>query len=83
MLAAVSSIPQRAERFGAIAQEVGADIFVVQSTVSTVRHISSEYKTLDIAACDRDLALSANQTPNPPTTVTIVATPAPHDDIHQ
>ena len=54
VLCAVSSIPQRAERFGAIAQEVGADIFVVQSTVSTVRHISNEYKTLDIAAfCKR------------------------------
>jgi IMP dehydrogenase len=47
---AVSSIPQRAERFGAIAQEAGADIFVVQSTVSTVRHISSQYKSLDLAA---------------------------------
>ena len=48
VLAAVSSIPQRAERFGALAQEAGADIFVVQSTVSTVRHISSEYKSLDL-----------------------------------
>jgi len=47
--AVVSSIPQRAERFGRIAQEAGADIFVVQSTVSTVRHVSSEYKTLDLA----------------------------------
>ena len=46
---AVSSIPQKAERYGAIAQEAGVDIFVVQSTVSTVRHISTEYKTLDIA----------------------------------
>src|SRR3954452_7504559 len=35
-IAAVSSIPQKAERFGAIAQEAGADVFVVQSTVSTV-----------------------------------------------
>ena len=50
VLCAVSSIPQRAEHCGAIAQEAGADIFVVQSTVSTVRHIASEYKTLDIAA---------------------------------
>ena len=50
VLAAVSSIPQRAERFGAIAQEAGADVYVVQSTVSTVRHISSEYKSLDLAA---------------------------------
>lgn len=47
--AAVSSIPQRADRFGAIAQEAGADIFVVQSTVSTVRHLSSEYKSLELA----------------------------------
>jgi IMP dehydrogenase len=54
VLAAVSSIPQRAEHFGAIAQEAGADIFVVQSTVSTVRHLSSEYKTLDLAGfCKR------------------------------
>ena len=50
VLCAVSAIPQKAERYGAIAQAAGADIFVVQSTVSTVKHISSEYKTLDIAA---------------------------------
>ena len=50
VLCAVSAIPQRAERFGAIAQEAGADIFVVQSTVSTVRHISTQYPTLDIGA---------------------------------
>src|SRR5580698_8606877 len=49
-IVAVSSIPQKAERFAAIAQEAGADLFIVQSTVSTVRHISSEYKSLDLAA---------------------------------
>jgi IMP dehydrogenase len=49
VLAAVSSIPQKAEKFGAIAEEAGADLFVVQSTVSTVRHISTEYKSLDLA----------------------------------
>jgi len=48
-IVAVSSIPQKAERFAAIAQEAGADLFIVQSTVSTVRHISSEYKSLDLA----------------------------------
>jgi IMP dehydrogenase len=54
VLAAVSSIPQKAEVFGPIAQEAGADVFVVQSTVSTVRHISTEYKSLDLAAfCKR------------------------------
>ncbi len=46
--AAVSAIPQRAQDFGPIAQEAGADVFVVQSTVSTVRHVSSQYKSFDI-----------------------------------
>jgi IMP dehydrogenase len=45
---AVSTIPQNAERFGAIAQEAGADIFVVQSTVTTVQHIATAYKPLDV-----------------------------------
>jgi len=54
---AVSSIPQRAETFGRIAQEAGADIFVVQSTVSTVRHISSEYKSLDLARFCREMRI--------------------------
>src|SRR5436190_15852073 len=49
VLAAVSSIPQKAERFAAIAQEAGADLFIVQSTVSTVRHISTQYKSLELA----------------------------------
>jgi IMP dehydrogenase len=44
----VSSIPQRAEKFGAIAEEAGCGVFMVQSTVSTVKHISTEYKTLNI-----------------------------------
>ncbi len=44
---AVSSIPQKAERYGAIAQEAGCDIFFVQSTVTTVRHVAKAYKTLD------------------------------------
>jgi IMP dehydrogenase len=43
----VSSIPQRAEEFGKIAQEAGVDIFVVQSTVATKKHISHQYKVLD------------------------------------
>jgi IMP dehydrogenase len=55
--AAVSSIPQKAERFGAIAQEAGADLFVVQSTVSTVRHISTEYKSLELAAFCREMKI--------------------------
>jgi len=57
VLAAVSSIPQKAERFGAIAQEAGADIFVVQSTVSTVKHLSTEYKSLDLAEFCRTMKI--------------------------
>ncbi len=43
----VSSTPPNAERFGQIAKEAGVDIFVIQSTVTTVKHISSQYKTLN------------------------------------
>jgi IMP dehydrogenase len=57
VLAAVSSIPQKAERYSAIAQEAGADLFVVQSTVSTVRHISTEYKSLDLVGLTRNLSI--------------------------
>ncbi|NBY65984.1 MAG: GuaB3 family IMP dehydrogenase-related protein, partial [Verrucomicrobia bacterium] len=32
IVVAVSSIPQKAEKYGAIAQKAGADIFVIQST---------------------------------------------------
>src|SRR5437879_6688847 len=56
-IAAVSSIPQRAAEFGALAQEAVADVFVVQSTVSTVRHISSEYKSLDLAKFCREMRI--------------------------
>jgi IMP dehydrogenase len=45
--AIVSSIPQKAQRYGDISAQAGADIFVVQSTVTTVRHTSSEYESLD------------------------------------
>lgn len=45
--AAVSSIPRRAQKFGFIAQESGADIFVIQSTVTTTRHSSSQYEEVN------------------------------------
>jgi IMP dehydrogenase len=44
---AVSTVPTRAEEFGRIAQEAGADIFVVQGTVVNARHQSSRYLVLD------------------------------------
>lgn len=46
--AVVSCIPAHAERFSRIAIAAGADIFVVQSTVTTTRHIAKEYKSLDL-----------------------------------
>ncbi len=47
-IAAVSCIPQNAERFGRIAEDAGVDMFVVQSTVVSTRHITSQYKTLNL-----------------------------------
>ncbi|MCM8783740.1 MAG: GuaB3 family IMP dehydrogenase-related protein [Candidatus Omnitrophica bacterium] len=46
---AVSSIPQRAKKFGKIAYDSGVDIFVVQSTVATLKHIANQYEILDYA----------------------------------
>lgn len=46
--AVVSCIPAHAERFAQIAVSGGADMFVVQSTVTTTKHISKEYKGLDL-----------------------------------
>jgi IMP dehydrogenase len=47
-IAVVSCIPAYAEKFSKIAVSSGADIFVVQSTVTTTKHISKEYKSLDL-----------------------------------
>jgi len=46
--AVVSCIPANAEKFSKLAIAAGADMFVIQSTVTTTRHISKEYKTLDL-----------------------------------
>jgi IMP dehydrogenase len=46
--AIVSCIPQNAQKFGKIAKEAGCDIFIVQSTVASVKHIASQYKVLDL-----------------------------------
>ncbi|MSQ21899.1 MAG: GuaB3 family IMP dehydrogenase-related protein [Dehalococcoidia bacterium] len=43
---AVSVTPQNAKRIAPIAVEAGADIMVVQSTVTTARHISKSYRGL-------------------------------------
>lgn len=46
--AVVSCIPQNAKAFSDIAVDAGCDIFVVQQTVATTRHISTQYKILDL-----------------------------------
>lgn len=48
VICSVASIPQDAERFGAIAAEAGVDIFVIASTVTSTKHISSKIKSLEI-----------------------------------
>ncbi len=53
----VSAIPQRAERFAKIAEEAGADFFVVQSTVTTARHYATEYTPVDLAELKRHLSI--------------------------
>lgn len=56
-IAVVSCVPQKCERFGAIAQEAGADIFVVQSTVTTARHIAKAYKSVDFAKFNKKMKI--------------------------
>ncbi|MFH1772098.1 MAG: GuaB3 family IMP dehydrogenase-related protein [Candidatus Omnitrophota bacterium] len=46
--AALSCIPQNAERYASIAEKAGADCFVVQSTVTTAKHVASKYTPLDL-----------------------------------
>ena len=47
-MAVVSCLPANAEKFSKLAIAAGVDIFVVQSTVTTLRHLSKEYKVLDL-----------------------------------
>jgi IMP dehydrogenase len=49
VLCAVSSIPQNAEKVGRIAQEAGADLFIVQGTVTTARFKSAKGPVVDLA----------------------------------
>ena len=55
--AIVSSIPQKAERFGKMAEEAGCDIFIVQATVTSKKHISKSYKSLDIKKLCKSLKI--------------------------
>ncbi|OGS19858.1 MAG: inosine 5-monophosphate dehydrogenase [Elusimicrobia bacterium RIFOXYA2_FULL_39_19] len=47
-VSAVSCIPNNAERYLKIAQEAGANVFVIQATILTVKHIAKKYKPIDL-----------------------------------
>src|SRR5215831_6045745 len=53
----VSSLPQRAMRFAKLTEEAGADFFIVQSTVTTARHVATEYEPLDFQTLKRELSI--------------------------
>ena len=46
--ASVSCIPANAQRYAKIAEDAGADLFVVQGTVINAKHVASQYKPLDL-----------------------------------
>jgi IMP dehydrogenase len=54
---AVSCTPANAKRFAPIAVEAGCDIFVVQSTVTTARHISTSLEGLRFERLCQDLSI--------------------------
>ena len=47
--AAVAATPAAARRFGAFCAEHGADLFLVQSQVSSARHLATDYDPLSLA----------------------------------
>ncbi|MCK5106662.1 MAG: GuaB3 family IMP dehydrogenase-related protein [Elusimicrobiales bacterium] len=53
----VSCVPQNAAEFGPIARDAGADMFVVQSTVITIKFESKKQKALDIAKFVKDMKI--------------------------
>ncbi len=55
--AAVAATPAAARLFGALCAEHGADLFLVQSQVSSARHLASEYEPLSLAEFTRFLPI--------------------------
>lgn len=55
--AIVSCNPQVAGKFGPIAKDAGCDIFIIQSTVISVKHESSEYKPLNLKKFCKDMEI--------------------------
>ena len=56
-IAVVSCIPANAEKFSKLAISAGCDIFVIQSTVTTIKHVTSEYKTLNLEKFCRSIKI--------------------------
>jgi IMP dehydrogenase len=52
-LAAVAATPASARRLGAFCAERGADLFLVQSQVSSARHLATDYEPLSLAEFTR------------------------------
>jgi IMP dehydrogenase len=55
--AAVSSVQVTAPRYAAVAAEAGADVYVVQSTITSLKHYSTNYIPVDIAQFVKDAPL--------------------------
>jgi len=54
-ICAVSLIPANTKKLSPIAEEAGADIIVIQSTVTTARHISKSYRGLSFTDLCRQI----------------------------
>ncbi len=55
--AAVSATPAAARRFGAFCADHGADLFLVQSQVSSARHLATGYDPLSLDAFTRSMPI--------------------------
>ncbi|MBF0494529.1 MAG: GuaB3 family IMP dehydrogenase-related protein [Candidatus Omnitrophica bacterium] len=55
--AVVSCNPQVAGEFGPVAREAGCDIFIIQSTVISVKYESSKFKTLDLSKFCKEMKI--------------------------
>ena len=55
--AAVAATPGAARRFGTFCAEHGADLFLVQSQVSSARHIATEYDPLSLVDFTRSMPI--------------------------
>jgi IMP dehydrogenase len=56
-IVAVSTVPQKTSKRAALVSEAGADILVIQGTVITARHISSNYKQLSFAKLTKEFVM--------------------------